>query len=354
MNKIFLLSVLLFAGFAAISQSKPFRGMQYSNKEDGDIKTVTLSTDESARKIYTVEVKNKNGILKEKQIWKKSLDGKWQRRIENLKPSGKIKDAVETEIDEYGKIKRIEITVEKGKNTILERTAEGNLIRADGSIILPEEHLKCLESEIRVITNDLESNDDKEPLSNNSIPCGKLFPVKKECRPNLNIFGGPSVLFADHGQDKETFIGGHVFTVYNFTTRIGAGIDGSLHYKNIGDQKLTRSFLLARGQYTFNNKDNCDQKFVPDVHILAGLGFESFKYTFNGNTTKSSGNGFAFGAGAGFNVRLTKTVGIGGSVDYIGVKYKNNDDVNSNVRVSLGAMILFWEQGFRDKPQIVY
>lgn len=356
MRKHFVLLTFLFISFCLTAQTKrekvPYNGSEFG---EGATLTTTVSTEENLSKVLTREIRDNRDALIEKRTWIFEIDGKI--KIERTcydhshqeNPISQITiifDAEMKMLSSESSTYVVESKIVKTKKTST-RTTEGGLEGTAGKYTPAE--LKRMEEGFKESRKIVES--DKVFTSGiMKSACGEAG----ICKAKLNIFAGPSVLFADHGQDKETFIGGHVFAVYNFTPRIGAGIDGSLHYKNIGDQKLTRSFLLARGQYTFNNIDNCDQKFVPDVHILAGLGFESFKYTFNGNTTKSSGNGFAFGAGAGFNIRLTKTVGIGGSVDYIGVKYKNNDDVNSNVRASLGAAILFWEKMFSDKPQIVY
>jgi len=360
MKYFFLQPVFLLIGFYSFAQLKPeFKPvtLEIDKRRWGDnaTQTITISTDESLRKVYTIVFKDDKGFERGKETWKKDLEGKWEIKVDVFKRSGKVFYSHTYKVDQDGKWISMTV-VEDGPAEHYFRTPSGAM---DGEKDGPggthsqgSGGVKCAEEWLFKAKIKMLEENSSLPAEGTKSSC--LPYQKKDCKTQFIVFAGPSALFADHGQDKETFIGGHFFAVFNFTPRIGAGIDGSLHYKNIGDQKLTRSFLLARGQYTFNNKDNCDQKFVPDVHILAGLGFESFKYTFNGNTTKSSGNGFAFGAGAGFNVRLTKTVGIGASADYIAVKYKNNDEINSNVRVSLGATILFWEKMFSDKPQIVY
>lgn len=330
MRIFFLLPALLLASFVAIAQPKT-KTEPYTRKEYPEIttKTTTVSTDQSLNKVVTIELKDKVGATRYKHTWKKDLEGKWVIEAECLKASGKITLKSLFKIDASGKITRIE-GYQGGKlYSSHSRTPDGRLVRT-GSENDPEsdfEGVKELEELFQKEVKEIEENV-LPSLEPKKTACAELG---SSCQPQFVVFGGPSVLFGDYGQDKETFIGGHVSFNYNLSSHIGVGIDASLHSKKIGTENLTRSFIMVEGLYAFRDVNNCSQKLTGDIHVLAGLGSEKYG--------SSNGSGFVFGAGGAVDCKLSKNIGLKLQTDFLGIKFKDTDELNNNIRVSLGAII---------------
>jgi len=217
-------------------------------------------------------------------------------------------------------------------------------VQPDGSVKIQKLNPKTGEYETTVKTKEEMQPFDSLKYTKSGRLIGMNQPDQKNCNPKIEIFGGYSYLNSSFGDDRESFsLGGHVSFNYNITPHLGAGFDASLHTKKDGDFTLTRGFILIDGMYTLGDINNCYRKLIPDVHLLAGLACEKQKYSSGSITSKSSGSGFAFGGGTGVDIKFTENGGsrlaLRTQADFIGVKFKNSDKLNTNIRISLGASL---------------
>ena len=158
----------------------------------------------------------------------------------------------------------------------------------------------------------------------------------------VEIFGGYSYLRGDFGNEMTGFpAGAHISALYNLSPHIATGINASTHSKKEGDIKYSRSFIMIEGRYAFQDVNAIDQKFIADIHVLVGYGGERVKYSAGGNSYTSKGSGPAFGTGLSGVIMITTKTGVKAEADYIGVKYKNTDGLNSNLRFSGGLWLRF-------------
>ncbi|MGB4845728.1 MAG: outer membrane beta-barrel protein [Ferruginibacter sp.] len=353
MKKYLILVPLLFSAFFCSAQTNtktvPYEGTEY---EEGATRTITKSSDESLRKVYTIEIKNKNGIVQSRRVFVKGWEGELDVTVETFEfKRSKLVSTVKSKLkfNSEGKLTDFE-TNSDGVNNTYSRSDNGGLKKNNDSEddpVLDKRWVNCVEKgheEKSLWLDKLFEDDTISPPESEKSSCLPTAARTQTCQNKLNVFVGPSILWGDVGQDKEILFGGHAYALYNINAHIGAGLDYSTHCKKNDAQKITRSFLMARGQYTFGNfgtfgEKYCKHKVFPEAHVVIGLAYESIKYTFNGNTTKNSGNGFVVGAGAGIGIKLSNKINFSVTGDYLAVKFKNNDDINSNVRVSAGLSV---------------
>lgn len=316
--------------------------------------TTTFNTDESFNEITTIERKDDAGVVRSKSTYRKGLDGKVAAEHECFTPSGQPEFKTVTNFNEKGEMTKRVITRFDETGGIESRAeatrTPGGALQGkytDGPYIGEEFYKEP--SDVRydeeLIRKLLKSFKD-ENVSSYELPKNPCLAAGASCQAMVQIFGGYSYLSGENGTDNLAFpAGGHISVLYNLpaTGRIGIGLDASLHSKKIGNENFTRSFIMIDGQYVFGDVDDCDRTFIPDIHVLIGLGHEKYGY--------SKGNGLAFGAGVGGTIRLTNNIGVKGQADFLGVKYKNTDGLNSNFRFSLGINIDVGKVATADSPK---
>lgn len=351
MKKYYLVIIFIFtSGFLMAQFTKTI------TEKDGSTRTITKTTDQSLTEVYSEEVRNKNGKLTSKKIYKKDLRNRWEvEHYETRIAKGQT---------EY-RLSRVQYFNEKGEITRSQDYAYGKpgldeRRNSEGGLeVVPKPTFKFDdEFEDPIIVEYMEYSNgltfewlDKLDEKSPPPPQPNYKQLLKEKREQLferknkkskdtkvSFYIGPSFLNGDNGSSRESFFGGQVYGLFNVNSNIAIGPDFSLNSKKDGDHKFTRSLVLARGQYAFTG-DSFDKGVIPVAHILLGLGSESFKYTSDGNTSKSSGSGLAYGVGAGVGINLCPNIDLGISLDYISVKYENTNNANSNIRASAGIKI---------------
>jgi len=321
MKKYYLLFVFVFtSGFLMAQFSITI------TQKDGSSRTITKTEDTAFNTIYTEEFTDKDGRIYQKAIWKKDLLGRWESTNLEKNPKNKAEFIVIT-------LMRMN---EKGEMTAFEDNVLGTI--DDFSNINRKSELA---HRIRLFNwfDNLKKDTQPPPAPERNDGSSKKKVDKKCEEKKVSIYIGPSLLNVDNGSSRESFFGGQVYGLVSINSKIGIGADFSLNSKKNGDQKFTRSLILARGQYDFFTGDKCDKGVIPEAHILIGLGSESFKYTYDGNTSESSQSGFAYGVGAGVGINISPNINLGISLDYIGINSENSDSANSNIRASAGIKI---------------
>jgi hypothetical protein len=301
--------------------------------------TIVKSTDEkNLEQTFIVEIRGNNGAVVKRITWKKAIDGSSKRVEEDLTPGGKITCKNRFEFDENGEI----LSFQYWNNQLFWRKKTGP--RFAGM----EEHETRYQKELKSIEENSPIIDAKKTACSQT-PGGT-------CRPKAQLFAGYSFLNADFGNNRESFpLGAQAALLVNLARgRIALGPDISFHTKKINDQTITRMFLLARGQYNFVRKtdindseyspelsSNSCPSVIPDVHVYIGYSTERSVIKIGNNKNTSSGGGFTFGAGVGVNIKLSYSIGLGIQADYLGTKFKNNDEINSDIRGSAGINLAF-------------
>lgn len=300
-------------------------------------KTTTKTTDESLNEVITIEYKDDAGIVRAKGTSKKSIDNKYTIEQEWLSPSGRTTCKVIYTLDENFKIvtyKNLGYNKSGDHNYTIDgiRNKNGGISdvsESDREIKDPHE-VKGYEENFKKIFYIDSIGENKDVSKVEKSPCSETG----GCSPQSGFFVAYSYLNGDNGNQRESFpLGGHASFIYNLGPRTGIGLDASLHTKKIGTENFTRSFIMIEGQYVLGDVNNCDRKIIPDIHVLVGLGSEKFG--------TSKGSGLAFGGGGAITINLSNTIGIKTQADIIFIKFKNTDELNSNIRISPGIFVLF-------------
>jgi hypothetical protein len=355
-RKIILVVLLTFAA-AITSRAQQTKVEDYTpsgfddlryNFGSGAKKITTVSQDGRLNRVVTVEYKTKKGDLRRKIEWRKDLRNHWTRFDTCFNDRGKATNFTEFTLDENNKL--VVFRMDRWADTF-KRNAAGQMQNDKGSTAaeaIVDVYKDMMIRELPEIEKELPSLPDSPP------PCA----LQQSCIPKAQIFGGYSYLNADFGSKRESFpLGAQVSLVVNLTPHIGLGPDISIHTKTIDDQTITRMFFLAKGQYNFGSDNNpndtayrpdfssdntCTGKIVPDFHIYIGLSTERSVIKIGDEKFTSSGSGFTFGAGIGVHFNLSKSISLGVQADYLGTKFKDSDEINSDVRGSAG---LFFNMG---------
>ncbi len=352
-GKTLLLLLSLSIAISSISQQvreddyKPKNEFEAEKYGPNPKKVTTVSTDERLNRVVTVEYKTAGGKVLRKKTFRKNLQNTWEITDTCYNREGKVLDDEKYVFDSDNKLVFI-----KWWFLNHERNSEGKYPAREGGDPLHPKRVKFLEdralNEIKEIEKELMPSVPDTPA-----PCDK----RQSCVPKMQLFGGYSYLNADFGNERESFpLGAQASLVINLSPHIGLGPDISFHTKTIDDQTITRMFFLAKGQYNFGNYYSIDSfgtpdlsnnscvlpKIVPDLHVYVGLSTERSVIKIADERFTSSGSGFTFGAGVGLHVNLNKNIGLGIQVDYLGTKFKEADEINSDVRGSAG---LFFNLG---------
>jgi len=298
-------------------------------------KTTTKSTDpNNGDQVTTTEFRaTPKGPVRLKVTWSKGLDGKYTRVEEWSTPSGTKTCKTTDSFDENQKWVTREITFYNRDGSEFSHRKDNLRNEAgefDGTMVFEGWQKKNIEEEDEELKKELKSIEEDKVASvfRRTAPCSQ----GANCRFRTDFFLAYSYLNTSSAGNNESFpLGAHASFIYNVSSHIGLGIDASIHTKTINEVKLTRSFLLGEGKYTFGNTQNCDRTFIPDLHVLAGLGCEKYGM--------SKGSGFAFGGGVGLDLKVCKNIMVGTQADFIAVKFKGSDALNSNIRASAGLAI---------------
>ncbi len=349
MKKYYLVFIFVFSTGLLVAQfTKTITG------KDGSTITITKTKDESLREVYSEKVHDKNGKLTSKTVYKKDLLGRWE--VEHYETLQEYRLARIFKFNEKGELTSTQYYIKGKISTNYRRNPyesldsvpyhEDNGGYGNQGFVEYHEYMNSHKFEW------LDKLEEKSPpppppnyeqlrieiLKKLQIKIDEKYGKWKNKQKKVSFYIGPSFLNGDNGSSRESFFGGQVYGLFNVNSNIAIGPDFGLNSKKDGDNKFTRSLILARGQYAFTG-DNFDKGVIPEAHILLGLGSESFKFTSSGNTSKSSGSGFAYGVGAGVGINLSPNIILGISVDYIGIKFENTDSSNSNIRASAGIKI---------------
>ncbi|MBX3238461.1 MAG: outer membrane beta-barrel protein [Chitinophagaceae bacterium] len=352
-----LISICCHASYAQPkSKTEPHWGNNpVTNKKypEGSTKTTTVTTDDKTLdKVIRMEIKDNKQIVYEVETWRLTIDRRFEHEKIRMTPSGKILSKTTThfqirKLDDGNEIFEalldcgFDISGHKVTNYTYVRNEEGKWVdKRTGEPVnnLDKDYLDGLGMEEMKRYYDLELRLDYIFPNTPEPPCKQQ--QSGNCQPKAELFVGYSALLGDRGTESEFFpVGARVSYTHalNSDSRIGLGIDGSIHTKKDGDLTLTRSFVLAKGQYNLGDPGNCNQKIQFEVHLLAGMGFEKLKYKAGYADYSSSGSGPAFGAGGGANMKLSEKIAIKAQADFIAVKFKNTDVLTKNFRFSLGV-----------------
>ena len=342
MRKLFLLATILFLSLAG-SQAQPVTVPAGYPYPSGWTKTTTRSTDENQNRIAIVEIKDITGQKRARGTYTAKADGTFKLTEEKMDQStGHVTEKVVMELDKDKKLLSQQCIFypygEENARSVHERTPEGGLYPRgrdaskrnddnDPSYTRPSTVKEWEES----YRNKFEAIEENGSPSSDPIKsaCGPQLP--NNCRSRLEFFAGYSFLSGDYGNDKESFPAGvRLAAVYYLNNHIAVGIDGSLNSRKIGNENLSRSFVMIEGKYVLGDMDDCDRRLFGNIRLLGGIGIEKFG--------SSSGSGPAFGGGAGVIYLVTKNIGVRAQVDYLAVKYKDIDELNKNIRASVGVI----------------
>jgi hypothetical protein len=304
-------------------------------------KTTTISTDERLNRVVTVEYKAAGGELRRKKTYRKNLGNTWEITDTCYSKQGKAIDDEKYVFDSNNKL----VAVKSEKTYI--KNSEGKFVdRENTNRVVPDFRVEQLEiillKDIKEVEKELMPS-----IPDTPAPCEK----QQSCIPKMQLFGGYSYLNADYGTTRESFpLGAQASFVVNLSPHIGVGPDISFHTKTIDDETLTRMFFLAKAQYNFGSSNptdsfyipdvastTCPRKIVPDLHVYIGLSTDRSVIKIGDDRFTTSGSGFTFGAGVGAHINLNKNIGLGLQADWLGTKFKDNDEINSDIRASAGA-----------------
>jgi hypothetical protein len=296
-----------------------------------------------------------------KKTYRKDLENNWELTDTCFNKDGNATSDLKFVLDANNKI-----IFYRDYDLAFTRNAEGKIVTPSGNKISEDDKIlrmmeKSFSEQIKEIEKELMPS-----IPDTPAPCQK----QQSCIPKVQIFGGYSYLNADFGSKRESFpLGAQVSLVINLSPHIGLGPDISFHTKKIDDQTITRMFFLAKGQYNFGSNDpndslyipgfpsaDCPRKIVPDLHVYIGLSTERSVIKIADERFTSSGSGFTFGAGIGVHFNLSKTISLGVQADYLGTKFKESDEINSDVRASAGAIINLGNvyRRFTDVPEMKF
>jgi hypothetical protein len=131
---------------------------------------------------------------------------------------------------------------------------------------------------------------------------------------------------------------------YDITGHIRVAVDASVHRRKDDPFTQTRSFIMIDGQYVFGNREDCDKKLFAGVHVLAGVGSDRSKYSFNGTSRISKDSGPVYGAGIGGVIKIITNTKARVQADVIRAKW--GDEWFNNYRISAGVMIPVFKTTF--------
>jgi hypothetical protein len=326
-KKYFLLLVLLVIHLAdATAQEKP-EPYPYDTYGENATKTTVVTTDQNLNKIVTVTVRDKEGNIRQIDTWTNDVKGKWTMESKVISIGGNTICKSIYVMDENNNVTRYEYWAKGYGKDVYVRSTDGNLKSVkDGEAFPEQERLK------REIEEGIKRIEEKtKPSVEPTTTACSMIPGSN-CGGKLQVFGSYSYLHSSSSGDGESFpLGLHAFLLYSISSHMGIGIDVSFHTKKLYEETLSRLFLLAKVSYIFGNTNNCDRSIIPNLHVLAGLGTEKYG--------SSTGNGFAFGGGADLSIKLKRNLLLSTVVDYIGIKFPGNQDVNNNLRASLGLVV---------------
>ena len=307
--------------------------------KDGTVTTSGPVNDGQMNETWTSEFKDKDGITFRRVTYKKDLKGDWTFSSEDLTPGGRVLETWEGKVDLSGGLFRVskythrkynksgkptsQETAEMGTNGRmhvkdgLDNATKNEYDLADDEMTFPNELL--LYPMRHSDRTEVSLNPDK---SNVNYASGK----GENCGEKFFVSLGPSYLSRDFGDEKKSAWGVQLVANYNFNKHISAGVDLSTYSTKIGDEKLTTSFYLLDGVYTFGKgSQECPPHVSVFGRILIGMMHEKF--------AGGSGSGPAYGAGVGSDYRFSNRFSIGVGFDYLRGKFE--DESVSNVRGSV-------------------
>lgn len=332
-RKLFLLPIILFINLTGKAQSKELyndEGYPYYSK------ILKRSPDQSQGLTTIVEYNDKYGHPLRRETYIETADCKLKIIVEELNASNNTTVMSRTiiELDKDKKIMSMHtyrrwLDDSESNFPVYERTPEGGLhgrgAEDNNNDIEPskvKEWEKNWQEKFKVIEKNRFSSSD--PIKS---ACGQKS--QDNCRPKVEFFAGYSYLKGDYGIKKEGFPAGvRISGVYNLNNHVGIGIDLGFNSRKIGSENLSRNFIMIEGEYVVGDMDDCNRKLFGNVRLLAGISVEKYG--------PSKGSGPAFGGGAGVIHLVRKKMAVQAQVDYIAAKYKGNDKLNKNIRLSGG------------------
>ncbi len=303
---------------------------------EGTIVTTGPVTD-GVNEVWTRTYKDKKGIVDKTITYTKDGNGKWTFSSRAVKPSGTLKETMEGTISTEGgtfliSSYKLEVYNKDGELAIEHYTAE----TVDGKLHVTKraggETKEYDETDRRIMDMNRKF---LWPFHHSNETYTSQVP-KNNCQTNFHLSLGPSYLSRDFGDDKKSSWGVQVVANYNFNKHIAAGLDISTYSTKIEDEKLTTSFYLLDGVYTFGKgSQECPPHVSVFGRILIGMMHEKF--------AGGSGSGPAYGAGVGSEYRISNNFSIGAGFDYLRGKFE--DESVSNVRGNVNVIFRFGKLG---------
>ena len=293
---------------------------------EGTIVT-TGPVSDGLNEVWTSTYKDRSGVVDKTITYKKDPSGKWTFSSRTVKPSGTLKETMDGTISTEG-------------GTFLISSYKLEVFNKDGELAIEHYTAETVDGKLHVTkraggeTKEYDETDRRIddmnrmflwPFHHSSETRTSQVP-KNTCQTNFNVSLGPSYLSRDFGDEKKSAWGVQLVANYNFNKHIAAGVDLSTYSTKIGDEKLTTSFYLLDGVYTFGKgSQECPPHVSVFGRILIGMMHEKF--------AGGSGSGPAYGAGVGSDYRFSNNFSIGVGFDYLRGKF-DNESV-SNVRGSV-------------------
>lgn len=352
---LLILSCLITQAQQTLTESySGFNSYTGTSYPKGSTRTITRNFDGQFNDVITVTDRDNANIRFDETVYTRYTDGRVEMSNRVYSPTGELITEKTYQLNADNKL--IYITVRDSKHPennreVIPDAKLGYVNKTTGKMAdefdftMANEVPKIAPVAFRQLVEKLEKAENKsQGLPTSSASTGNDRLIKNQA------FIGYSPLLAKRGDESEFFpLGAEVYVLHIFTPHIAAGVDFSYHTKKDDPVTLSNSFYMARISYSNYQNNTIDsgamlehmRVFRGDVHMMVGYSTETRQYDAGTFSSKSKGSGFAFGAGLGGCFAINNSLGIQGNVDLIGVKYKNVDDLNLNIRASIGLQISF-------------
>jgi len=337
MRKNYACLCLIFMMAIGLKSYAQLKAGTIKTADGGTVTTKGPENDDKLNETWKSEYKSKDGTVTRRITYKKDLEGKWTSSSEELTPSGRVTETMDADLDVANGRFRIEKFTSRWFNKRTGKATEQVTGEIDHvtALIKTTDSVTKIVREIPIDEMNKMNQDYLYPFIHANETTVSLNPVGNgnvNCGQNFFVSLGPSYLSRDFGDEKKSAWGVHLLANYNFNKHITAGIDLSTYSVKIGDEKLTTSFYMLDGVYTFGKGS---QECPPHISIFARIAIGMINEKFAGG----SGSGPVYGAGLGSDYRISNNFSIGVGFDYLRGKFE--DEGVSNVRGSVFATFRF-------------
>jgi len=347
--KSYILFLFIFIISSMQGLAQPNTKTESSNKYgEGGTKTTTVETDAQLRKVVTIEIKDKDGFVRERNVWKKDLQNKWSVEAEQKDKAGRISFTQIIRFDENNKIVYQECDAYiKGKwdnKTVYKRDSAGgmtvqyqdhNMPDQKGNLDSDQAHHRdeTYKPQIQKLENEVLPSLDPIP------GCGPVEKLNKKssdnCQPQADLFIGYNYINRDYAPDRigmNGFAGSFTWYFRGSTgTTFGVRLAANTGTHKNGDEKISLQSYRAGPVLKFNT----DGEITPMAFILVGIGRDEFKIY----DTKTTGSSFCASAGGNIDWFFSDRVGARLSVEALVTMF--NDETQWNFIGSTGIVYRF-------------